>query len=316
MQKKKWILEIGIDVLEKHGFTFVESNRKDFWYFEREVDGITQRIELQDESFLDVGTKKRALIAWISTSAYGSKLPLDILRFIPKERLPKPIDMLEEFYKGVVEEVCKGTAQKELPKDLKYWSYQDVDSFKSSLKSLMLLTEAYGLPELTRLSVESEIIPTIEMGTKLASLHEELSEKFIQENQLNVSNSLKETMITWFEVIEQKIKVTKNETYQNVQGMLIEITAFLGEQLRKEVGGEWIVGVEPRIIFIRNMNVFATTSYSPFELVIGSWKYQDINWLKERYFLFMESKLPVTQEFMRNFNKRQEEIDKLKYPAL
>ena len=313
MQKKRWVLEVTNDVLGKHGFTFIENDRRNFWHFEKEEGGITQRIELQDENLFDDSSKKRALTEWICTSAYGSKLPLNMLQFIPKERLPKPIDMLEGLD---LEEFNKKAPIKEPMKDLVYWSYEDIDSFKSSLKNLTLLVEEYGLPELARLSVESKIIPTVEMATKLASSHKELSDKFAIENQLETSNGSRENIIKWFDVIEQKMKDTKDDPYKCVQDMLVEITAFLGEQLRKELGGKWKTGVEPRIVSIRNMNIFASTSYSPFKRVIGTWKHQDINYFKEEYLLVMESKLPATQEFMRNYSKRRKELKKFKYPAL
>jgi len=309
MQKKKWVLEILGSILRRHGFVFSDTYNKNFWHFEKEVNNIIQWIDLEDISFLDVETKKRALTVWIRTSAYGSKFPLDILQFIPKECLPKPIDMLEKFYEGIPH-------IKDPPKDLRYWPYEDIESFKASLENLAMLVEKYGLPELIKLSIESEIIPTNEMGVNLASSYTELNKKFIRENHLEVSNVSRENIIKWFDIIEQKINDTRSEPYKNVQDMLVEITAFLGEQLRKEVGGEWKVGSEPRTIIIRNANVFASTSYAFLDRLIGSWKNQDINYFREEYLLFIESKLPVTQDFMENFHSRQMELKRFKYPSL
>ena len=118
---------------------------------------------------------------------------------------------------------------------MRYWSYDDEESFKSSLKNLVLLIEEYGLPELVRLSVESEVIPTNEMGAKLVSSHKELSEKFIQENQLDVSNISNKIMTARFDTIEQKMQETKDEPYQNIQDTLVEIAAFWASNCEKKL---------------------------------------------------------------------------------
>ena len=304
MQKKKLIVEIIGGSLEKHGFVFVADafSKNKYWHFEREVDGITQRITLEDEGFRVLETEARVLNLMFSTTAFGSQIPIEIIDFIPKERLPIAKDMAENI-------------NMTMPGESRYWAYDDKDSFKTVLKDFMLLIEDYGLDKLEELSTEKEIIPTNEMGEKLVSSYKKLSKKFTEENNLDTSLS-KDNIANWFEVIEEKMKRTKNKHYQYVQEMLLEITAFLGEQLRKEVGGEWSTVIDPRYPIIRKMNVFSNSSWKPLGMVIGSWKHQDISWLKEEYSLFFDCKLPVSHEQMLEIRKRRCEMDKLKYPTI
>jgi len=309
MQKEKWIIEIVGGSLESHGFVFVADlhSKNKYWHFEREVDGIIQRITFEDEDFRVFQTEARVLNLMFSTSAFGSQIPIDILDFVPSERLPVAKDMAENINKKLLQK---------MPGESRYWVYDDKESFKSILTDFVTLIEDYGFDKLAELSVEKEIIPTKEMGKKLVSSYMELNEKFILENQLDMTNISKESIARWFSIIDRKIKKTKNDPYQSVQNMLLEMTAFLSEQLRKKVGGEWFIGIDPRFPLIRKMNVFSTNSWKPLGVIIGSWKHQDINWLKEEYLLFLDSKLPVTHEQMLELHNRRCEMDKLKYPTL
>jgi len=310
MQKKKWILEILGNELEKHGFAFVgnEQSLYKHWHFEREADSVKQRISLLDESFTKFQTKAKALHLEFSTTAYGSRLPIHLLDFIPKELIPEAKNMAESINRKLFSPLFEP----------RHWVYEDVDSFKKILTDFILAIEDYGLAKLAELSIEKEVIPTNEMGQQLISSYTELSKTFIQNNQPNMMSISKENVTQWFDVIEQKMKSTKDEPYQNVQNMLVEITAFLGEQLRKAVGGKWRSGLELRFIIMYEMNVFATNSWLPLACVVGSWRHQDIQWLKERYFLFLDSKLPVSHQQMAELNKRAGELSdgKFKYPAL
>ena len=309
MQKQRWIKEIVGSSLEKHGFSFVADSysKNKYWHFEREVDGIVQRITLEDESFQMLQTDARVLNLMFSTTAFDSQIPVDIIDFIPTERLPIAKKLANN---------SKKLTQNMLGES-RYWSYDDKESFKSILADFVLLIEDYGLDKLVELSTEKEIIPTKEMGEKLISSYKQLNEKFIQDNQINITSFSKKNVTNWFDIIEKKMKSTKDEPYQNVQDMLLEMTAFLGEQLRKEVGGEWSTVIDPRYPIIQKMNVFSNSSWKPFRVVIGSWKHQDTSWLKEEYFLYFDCKLPVTHEQMLAIRNRRREMRKmLKYPAL
>ena len=305
MQKKKWILEIIGSMLERHGFAF---SKNKYWEFEREINGILQTIAIEDEDFRHLETEARALHLKFSTTAYGSRIPVEITKLIPKEELPKARYMAENINKRL---------SIKFPGSLEYWTYDDEESFKAVLGNFVHLIETYGFDKLEELSIEEEVIPTNEMGTRLVSSYEMLSEKFIKENHLDITSTSREDIEGWFDLIKQKFEETKEESYQDVQDMLVEITAFLGEQLRKEVGGKWCAGhYEARGVSMSEMNVWSTRSWKPLPHVIGSWKHQDINWLRERYFLFLDSKLPLTHEQMLELHKRTCEMDKLKYPNL
>ena len=306
MKKEKWIKEIVGEVLMKHGFSYERDkyDKNSFWHFVRKVDGkvdpIEQRITIEEESLARYFRGGCALHLLFKTSAYGSSLPVNLTKFLPKECLPEPVLTF-------------------LLVDFRYWVYETEDEFKKILVDFIRFIEEYGLDKLAELSIEKEAaIPTNEMGEKLISSYESLNEIFIQKYNINADDGSRENVCKWFKLIEQKIMETKDEPYENVKDMLLEMTAFLGEQLLKGVGGRWDIGIYPRVVILIDMNTFTSKSYGLFGDVIGSWRIQNISYLKENYLILLEGKLPVSPMQKRELSQRRKELNsgKFKFPFL
>ena len=122
-----------------------------------------------------------------------------------------------------------------------------------------------------------------------------LNEEFINKHNLDAENRTRENMNSWFDVIEDKINETSNDPYDSVKDMLVEISAFLGEQMRMELGGDWCYGNEKRTVLIKKMNALNKT-IGTLGLVIKSWKDQDVPFLREFYYRVLDSKLPLTSQ--------------------
>ena len=90
--------------------------------------------------------------------------------------------------------------------------------------------------------------------------------------------------------------------------MLVEMAAFLGEQLRKEMGGEWDYDFDPRHISIRALNGHIIHSYSSLSQCVDMWKYQDINFCRGLYLIVLANKAPLTMEQEEQLMKWEEEI--------
>jgi len=282
MKKKKMILDIVGKAIEKHGFVYNQDkvySGSGFWGFAREIDSIKQRIFIQKNDFAE------SLYLNFATSAKGHGLA--------RAGTHSAIKLPEGEYSNRYDE----------------WYYETEEDFKKILREFVDIIEKYGIDKLNEMSIEPTIIPTAEMATKLLSFRNDLNEHFIKNNKLNTDEVSKENVCKWFEVIKQKFIDTKDEPYENVKDMLIEIAAFLGEQLRKEMGGEWgCYGQYITDASVLELKAYNYSCYPALTMTIKMWKEQNLNLFREEYLHILDSKLPVSEEKMAELNNRLIEI--------
>jgi len=286
MKKKKMILDIVGKAIDKHGFVYNQDkvySGSGFWGFVRDIDSIKQRIFIQKNDFAE------SLYLNFATSAWGHSLA--------RAGTHSEIKLPQGEYSNVYDE----------------WYYETEEDFKKILVEFVDIIEKYGIDKLNEMSIEPEVIPTLEMAKKLLSSHTGLNENFIKNNKLNTDEVSKESVCKWFEVIERKFTNTKDEPYENVKDMLVEVAAFLGEQLRKEMGGEW----KQRGQNIRNMSIHGLNTpryriYTILASVVNMWNNQDFDYTREYYLFLLYNKLPMTNEKMLESDDRLTEIRALK----
>ena len=275
MQKKKIILEIIEKVVEKYGFVYDEKYGDNLaWVFTREQDSIQQRIHIVEHRFA-----KELFLRFETTAWVWGNSSVDARFCIP-----------ENQYNNY--------------KRRRMWLYENEESFRKALKEFAEIIEKYGIDKLNEISTEEAIIPTNEMGKRLLESHEILSASFIDKYQLEIERRTTDEIMRWFEIIENIINQTKDQPYENVKEDLIEIVAFLGEQLRKEVGGEWECLGEFRKLFLDKLNCYSMPVYSILRKVIGAWKDQNIEQLKQEYLFLLDAKLPLEIEEMERLSIR------------
>ena len=262
MNKKKMIVEIIGNEIKKYGFVYgLEKaySAPRIWGFSREVNGIIQRISIQEHRFT------KAFFLGFSTSAWGNTLDK---RAGTKIKLPN-------IYRN----------------EQDHWYYENEEDMKIIFTEFLDIIENYGLKEFERMSIEPEIIPTNEMGEKLINSYKSLSEVFIEKNQIKDLQMTSENILKWFELIESKFEQTKQSAYDDVKDMLLEMVAFLGEQLRQELKGKWITGVEARIIILENLRTRSFSGYFPLKSIVEAWDKGDISEFKEQYLMFLRNKI-------------------------
>ena len=291
MKRENIILDIVGAGLSGHGFTYVPNKKKLSWDFKRKVGTISQWITVEEEHFIWHPNNPKALHLYFVTDAYKSR-PWSAVQMIPSERLPEPDEITKLVHAGAMvngrpafnsNDECKGA----------YWSFKTEEEYKNILKEFVSIIEDYGLAKFKNLSVEEnqgDIIPTDEMGARLFSSIQTLNEEFISTYQLDPSDYSRENISKWFEVIDQVITESNDTPYDKVQDLLIKITAFLGEQLRKELGGEWSKGIKDRIIVIHDMNTRNFSGYFPLDNVVDSWKNKSIKKLKGEFLYLLDGK--------------------------
>lgn len=78
-----------------------------------------------------------------------------------------------------------------------------------------------------------------EMNTRLYERHDELCERFLARTGVSVAGFNEADINIWFSVIEKEMKEIQNLNMEQAQETLVEIAAFLGNQLVKYKGGHW-----------------------------------------------------------------------------
>jgi len=275
MKQKKIILKIIGEAVKEYGFSYTpDPKAPSMWNFTKKVGTITQTISIYN---IHLGFGKKIVLRFI-TDAWGQGAGTDAFQIIPREMWPNIYGYWECDSEGELEEV---------------------------LLEFVEIIKEYGIDELNRMSVEEEVIPTNEMGSKLMDSYEELSKKYIEENQLDISNRTQENMRKWFKIIQQEIEKTQANSYQETQEMLVEVTAFVGEQLRTELDGEW--QGKGRGIRLHNLNTYDRAITFHLAQVVEAWKNNSIEIVEEIYFLLLDGKLPITPEQKKELDKRWEQ---------
>jgi hypothetical protein len=68
------------------------------------------------------------------------------------------------------------------------------------------------------------------------------------------------------------------------------------------LGGEWVKNKDPRGIRIVKLNAYLYVTFWLLTYVIKAWKFQNIDYLKEDYYLMLDAKLPMTENQMIAFS--------------
>ncbi len=120
-----------------------------------------------------------------------------------------------------------------------YWQYRNEEEFIEVLQQMKELLIKKGLKMLYEMSIEEEETDTDEMYHELYYHHDELCEQFIEKTGIKATGYDEENINHWFEVIEERVAVLKQGNWEDAKEELIEMAAFLGNQLVKYMGGEW-----------------------------------------------------------------------------
>ena len=120
-----------------------------------------------------------------------------------------------------------------------YRQYRNEEEFIEVLQQMKELLIKKGLKMLYEMSIEEEETDTDEMYHELYYHHDELCERFIEKTGIKATGYDEENINHWFEVIEERLAVLKQGDWEEAKEELIEMAAFLGNQLVKYMGGEW-----------------------------------------------------------------------------
>ena len=122
-----------------------------------------------------------------------------------------------------------------------YWRFHDEDSLVEVLEEIVGIIRDQGMKMLEELSVPAKITALDnKMNEELYLYHKELAETFVQRTGMIVTGYDGENLKRWFDYIDSRIEeMSKGEYDAAAKRELMEIAAFLGEQIVKYKGGAW-----------------------------------------------------------------------------
>lgn len=239
-------------------FGFVYQGRKgDNWVFERELEDTTQEILLYEYRF------------------QKNMISFDIFPGVRGKGIARADD-----FEGI----------KFNSNMLGFWKYDDEESFIEVLNLIKDILINQGMKKLEKLSVPNKISTTNEMHHELYFHHEELADKFQQENQIEVTGYDEENIDRWFKVIEERVRELQKGEYEDAKAELVEIAAFLGEQLVRYKGGEWYRCTKKNYecCLVHKIQTRKTPSMNVLHLLVGGYGYNGMEWVKADFIEFLE----------------------------
>ena len=129
-----------------------------------------------------------------------------------------------------------------------YWAYQDEDSMIKVLEEMVEVIRNEGIAALKKMSVPVKISTDNEMYHELYLHHKEYAADFQERTGLESTGYDEENLTRWFDYIDNRIEeLSKGQYDAAAKRELLEMAAFLGEQIIKYKGGEWRHRVTPKI---------------------------------------------------------------------
>jgi hypothetical protein len=163
-----------------------------------------------------------------------------------------------------------------------FWKYKDEEELIKVLTVMKDILVKKGMKILLELSKEAKETDTNKMYHELYFHHDELCEKFIRKTGIKVTGYDEENINRWFDVIEERVAILKQDDYEHAKEELVEIAAFLGNQLVTYLGGEWyhFVSKEHESCSVRNCKTLngGTNCLSN---IVGGYTENGMDWVKK-----------------------------------
>ena len=179
-------------------------------YYDPETDVVKQYISIQESSY------GMGLTVRFKTDAVNGVSGLDV-KFL-KEKNPNKLS------------ANKGSS---------WFFYSGEEDYKRVLLYLADLIIEYGLEHLDRMSIEEEVIPTKAMANELMENHAELDRRFLEKYKFNTVAHSMEDIEDWLQKLKEMIISVSEKPYEEVEELLLEMAAFIGERHCELIGAKW-----------------------------------------------------------------------------
>lgn len=229
----------------------------DSWKFEKKFKNVTQTISIYPYRF-DQGMITFDLYTDAECSEYARKMGTGLVQA------------------GMIEEIATNSPMRG------YWQYGNEEELIQVLNDMKDVLIKKGMRILMELSKEEGRPDTNEMYHELYFHHDELCEKFIQKTGIEVTGFDEENINNWFEVIEERTAILKLGNYEHAKGELVEMAAFLGNQLIKYLGGEWhqFLSADRESCSVHKCKT-VNESMNCLSVLVGGYTQNGMDWVKE-----------------------------------
>ena len=246
--------------IEKFKFEY-KGYQNDSWKYERKFKGVIQTISIYPYRF-DQRMITFELYTDVKNSAYASEMGTNVIQA------------------GMIEDITTNSEMRG------YWKYDTEDELIEVLNDMKDVLMKKGMRILVQLSKGEEETDTAEMYHELYFNHDELCEKFIKKTGIKATGFDEKNINNWFEVIEERVAVFKKQSYEQSKWELVEMAAFLGNQLVKYLDGEWyhFVSKDHESCSIINCNT-AYSCTNCLKVLVGGYTKNGMDWVKE---IFLE----------------------------
>lgn len=120
-----------------------------------------------------------------------------------------------------------------------FWKYENEEEFTQILMVMRDVLIKKGMKILRELSVEEKMVATNEMYHELYEKYEQLCNSFLKKTELLTTGFDPENINRWFDEIDKRVEILRQGEYEDAKQDLVEMAAFLGQQLVRYMGGEW-----------------------------------------------------------------------------
>ena len=174
-----------------------------------------------------------------------------------------------------------------------YWKYHDEESMVEVLKKIVAIIRNRGIDALKKLSIPERINASDnEMHRKLYLHHKELAEAFIERTGMVSTGYDEENLKRWFDYMDSRVEEMKKGAYDSgAKEELLEMAAFLGEQIVKYKGGSWKLWKNEKveatnITYIKKIgkNEEVEECINLIRVLVRRYLGNNRNWLEEPFF--------------------------------
>ena len=173
-----------------------------------------------------------------------------------------------------------------------YWRYQDEESMIEVLKEMTEIIRERGIDVLKKLSIPEKISTTDEMYHELYLYHKELAEAFVEKTGMISTGYDEENIKRWFDYIDSRIEEMSKGAYDSAaKKELLEMAAFLGEQIVKYRGGWWRHNIMPdkEIFCVLYKKKISETEkvdvlINVLSLLVGKYLGNSREWLEDQFY--------------------------------
>lgn len=268
------------DVFEDYGFQFKALTNGNCTLYKKE-DGIVKTIQI------------------ISHKCDESLVTFELFTNVPRTGMVRAFDLKSANFNS------------DFPG---YWRWENEQEYIQVIKSIAELLLEEGLSVFDKLSIRPESVDTDEMARNLFYHHDDLAKRFQEKYDIKEADFTKENIDSWFKIIMSRCEELKKENVSDVRNELLEMAAFLGVQIERNLQGKWSKYEKDNFIgcSLSEINSLGCSSINLLNILCSDYSNNDLQRTKDMYMEMYETQRPkevvVTNEMVEELLKDHDRL--------